>query len=594
MSSELPQFYDFGPFRLDLTDHILLRDGKSVSLTPKALDTLVVLVRNKGRILTKDQLLKTVWPETFVEEATLAQNIFTLRKALGGSEGKQYIQTIPKRGYRFAASVTEVVGGSDDEAPVVQVGAVMDRGDVVDRDTAIGSLAVLPLLNASSDPDAEYISDGITESIVNSLSLLPELQIKACSTVSHYKGRQISPQEAGRELAVDAVLVGRILKFGENLLIKMELVDVTNGWQLWGEEYDQKLSDLYKFQGAVAKDISEKLRLKVTSEEWQRIVKPRAQKGEAYQLYLRGRYCLNLRTRQGYENARDCFEQAIQIDSFFALAYCGLADTYIRYDFYGLIAPRQTIPKARAAAVKAVELDNELPETHTTMAAIKLVYNQDPLSAEREFKLAIRLNPNYSRAHDGYAHCLLEMGRTEESLAECQRALELEPFDLEINEHLGWYYLFARQYDLAITQLLKTLEMGPHVYRARILLGMAYVQKKWFSQAIEEFLRAERLEKTSVLSGFLGHAYAMAGKEEALEILDDLLEQLNHCYVPPYSIALIYTGLGKRDEAFEWLQKAFVEHSHWRGWLRLTPELDSLRSDPRFTELVHHKFKQAD
>lgn len=594
MSSKLPQFYDFGPFRLDLTEHFLLRSGKTVSLTPKAFDTLVMLVRNKGRIVTKDELLKTVWPETFVEEATLAQNIFTLRKALGGSEGKQYIQTIAKRGYRFVASVTEVIDESAVETPVAQFDTVADDDrDAMGGETAIGSLAVLPLINASSDPNAEYLSDGITESIVNSLSLLPELQIKACSTLTHFKGREISPQEAGRELAVDAVLVGRILKFGENLLIRMELVDVTNGWQLWGEEYNQKLFDIHKFQGAVAKDISEKLRLKLTSEEWQRILKPRAQKAESYQLYLKGRYFLNLRTRHGYENARDCFEQAIQIDSAFALAYCGLADSYILFDFYGLIPPWQTMPKARAAAAKAIELDNELPETHTTLAAIKLVYNRDPTGAEREFKVALRLNPKYSRAHDGYAHCLLEMGRIEESLAECHRALELEPFDLEINQHLGWYYLFARQYDLAIEQLLKTLEMGPHVYRARILLGMAYVQKKLFSQAIEEFLRADRLEKTPVLSGFLGHAYAMAGKEKALEILDHLLEELNHRYVPPYSIALIYTGLGRRDEAFEWLQKAFVEHSHWHGWLRLTPELDSLRSDPRFTELVHHKFKQA-
>jgi DNA-binding winged helix-turn-helix (wHTH) protein/TolB-like protein/Flp pilus assembly protein TadD len=595
MSSNLSRFYDFGPFRLDLTEHLLLRAGKTVALTPKAFDTLVMLVRNNGRTVAKDDLLKSIWPETFVEEATLAQNIFTLRKALGGSDGQQYIQTIPKRGYRFVASVTEVMDEGAN-VPVDQFGTVMDtirHGGTVARDRAICSLAVLPLINMSADPNAEYLSDGITESIVNSLSLLPELQIKACSTVIHYKGRELDPQEAGRELAVGSVLIGRILQSGENLQIRMELVDVTNGWQLWGEEYNQKLPDIHNFQVEVAKDISEKLRLKLTGEEWQRLLKPRMQRFEAHQLYLKGRYFLNMRTREGYEKARDCFEQAIEFDSSFALAYSGLADSYILFDFYGLTAPWETMPKARAAAVCAVELDNKLSEAHTTLAAIKLLYDHDLPGAEREFKLAIRLNPRYSRAHDGYAHCLLEMGQIENSLAECKLALELDPFDPEINQHLGWYYLFNRQYDLAIEQLKKTLEMGPNVYRARILLGIAYVQKKSFSQAIAEFLRAARLEKTPVLSGFLGHAYAMAGKKEALEILDDLLGESKHSYVPPYSIALIYTGLGKRDEAVEWLQKAFVEHSHWRGWLRLTPELDSLRSDPRFTEISEGRLKPA-
>ncbi len=251
----------------------------------------------------------------------------------------------------------------------------------------------MPLINASSDPNAEYLSDGITESIVNSLSLLPEIQIKACSTVLHYKGREIDPQEAGRELAVDLVLIGRLLQFGESLLIRMELVDVPNGWQLWGEEYSQKLSDIHNFQGMVARDISEKLRLKLTGEDWQRLLKPRAQKAEAYQFYLKGRYYLNKRTKEGYEKAIDCFEQAIEIDSSFALAYSGLADSYILFDFYGLTAPWETIPKARAAAVRAVELDNELVEGHTSLAAIKLVYDRDLVGAEREYKRALRLNP---------------------------------------------------------------------------------------------------------------------------------------------------------------------------------------------------------
>jgi len=595
MSSVAPRFYDFGPFRLDLKERLLLRAGKPVALTPKAFDTLLMLVRNYGCTIEKDELLKAVWPETFVGEATLAQNVFTLRKALGAGTGEQYIQTIPKRGYRFVAHVTEV----KDEAANV----VVDQSGTGTRpfrdvepfapERQIRSLAFLPLINAKSDPDAEYLSDGITESVVNCLSLIPALQVKACSTVLHYKGREVDPQEAGRELEVDAVLVGRVLQFGENVFIRMELVDVTNGWQLWGEEYSQKLSDIHQFQGTVAKDISEKLRLKLTSEEQRRLFMPWTQNAEAYQFYLKGRVFLNTRTNQGYKESINCFEQAIEIDPSFALAHSGLADSYILFDFYGLKSPWETIPKARSAAIRAVELDNALAEAHTSLAAIKLVYDRDLVGAEREFKRAIRLNPKYSRAHDGYAHCLIEMGQIEECLAECKLALELEPLDLEINQHLGWFYLFTHQPDRAIAQLRKTLTLGPDFYRARVLLGIAYGQKQLFTKAIAEFLRAGLIEKTSVLSGFLGYAYAMAGKKEALKILHDLLEEAKQDYVPPYSIALIYTGLGKQDEALEWLEKAFVEHSHWRGWLALTPELDSLRSDPRFTELLRRRFKEA-
>jgi DNA-binding winged helix-turn-helix (wHTH) protein/tetratricopeptide (TPR) repeat protein len=595
MSSDALLFYDFGSFRLDLTERLLLRAGKAVALSPKPFDTLLVLVRNSGRIVEKEELLRSVWPETFVEEATLAQNIFTLRKALGGSEGEQYIQTVPKRGYRFVASVTEVMAEAAN-IPIDQLGAVKESiqlDETVARDGAIRSLAVLPLINASGNSDAEYLSDGITESIVNTLSLLPELQVKACSSVVHYKGRGVDPQQAGRELGVEAVLIGRVLQLGQKVFIRMKLVDVTNGWQVWGGEYSEKISEMQRFEATVAKDVSEKLNLKLTQEHHQRLSKRGGHNGEAYQVYLKGRSFLNKRTKQSYKEAIDCFEQAIEIDSSFALAHSGLADSYVLFDFYGLKSPWETIPKARTAAIRAVELDNELAEAHTSLAVIKLVYDRDLVGAEREFKRAIWLNPKYSHAHDGYAHCLIEMGQIEESLAECELALELEPLDLEINQHLGWCYLLAHEPDRAIEQLQKTLALGPTFYRARILLGIAYGQKKEFAQAISELLKANSIEKTPVLSGFLGYTYAMAGAEEALDILNDLLEESKHNYVPPYSIALIYTGLGQQDEALEWLQKAFVEHSHWRGWLKLTPELDSLRSHPQFNELLRRRFNEG-
>lgn len=592
MSSIVPRFYDFGPFRVDLTEQVLLRDGETVPLTPKAFETLVQLLRNNGRLVTKEELLKTVWPETFVEEATLAQNVFTLRKALGGSEGEQYIRTIPRRGYQLVATVTQVMDEDADipPTPAAEEPSSNPRVLPVASEERPVSLAVLPLVNASENPDAEYLTDAIAETIVNTLVLLPELQVKACSTVVSYKGQEIDPQELGRRLAVDLVLVGRIVNFSDELLIKMELVDVNDGWQIWGKEYRRGLSELHSFQVAVAKDISEKLRLKLVGEPWDRLLKPHANNAEAYQYYLRGRHFLNKRTREGNERAVYCFEHAIEIDYRIALAYSGLADSYIRYDFYGLTEPKHVISKARAATARAVELDDTLAEAHTSLGAIKLIYDRDVVGAEREFRLALRLNPKYSHAHDGYAHCLLEMNQFDDSLKECRLALALAPFDLEINQHLGWYYLHARQPDLAIEQLMKTLEMGADFYRARILLGMAYVQKKSFSEAITEFVRAGEVEKTPVLLGFLGHAYGMAGRKEAAEVLDELLDRSKYSYVPPYSVALTYTGLGKKDEALEWLKKAFVEYSRWHGWLRITPEFDSLCSDPRLSELLEHRF----
>jgi TolB-like protein/Flp pilus assembly protein TadD len=586
MSSKYSRFYDFGPFRIDASQHVLLRDGAEVPLTPKAFDTLLLLVRNTGQIVDKDELLKTIWPEAFVEEATLAQNVFTIRKALGGSEGDQYIQTIPKRGYRFIAKVAT----ANDQLAVVQPDnpgtlALGPTGEKAADAKPIYSVAVLPLINQSEDSSLEYLSDGLTESITNSLSLIPQLQVKACSTVMRYKNPKIDPQQAGRELGVAAVLTGRLLQVSETIIIRMELVEASSGWQLWGEEYNRDFSDLPKLQIDITRNISESLRLKLTGEDWERLAKSRSDNAEAFQFYLKGRSFLNKCTREGYKKATDCFEQAIELDPGFALAYSGLADTYILYDFYGLIPPWNTIPKARAAAVRAVAIADELAEAHTSLGSITLIHDRDFVGAEREFKRAIRLNPKYARAHHGYAHCLLAMGRTEEALAECSFAVELEPFDLELNQHLGWHYLFARQYDQAIDQLQKTLKMGPDFYRARVLLGIAYGQKGAYAQAIAEFLQARLLEETPMVSGFLGYAYGMAGDKKALEVLNGLIKESKVSYVPPYSMALIYTGLGRRDEALEWIQRAWIEHGHWRGWLELTPELDSLRADPRFIKL---------
>ena len=591
MSRNYQHFYDFGPFRADAVRHVLLHRGAALALTPKAFETLLVLLQNSGRALGKDELLKTIWPDTFVEEATLAQNIFTLRKAFSARVlgGDQYIQTIPKVGYRFVVTVREVRGQSG-SLHVEQFGGpenTIKFEENSDRYKNIKSIAVLPIADELAQPGMEYVGDSITESIVNKLSLLPKLQVKACSTVARYKGKEVDPQEAGRELGVDAILIGSILPFGDKTIIKIELVEVANGWQLWGEQYDQKRSEFVKVPQEIAKDISEKLCLRLLRRERGRTDRTRTENAEAHRHYLKGRFFLNKRTEESYHKAIEAFEQAIEIDPEYSLAYTGLTDAYVQFDYYGLVPPWETIQKAKAAAVKAIQLDDDLAEAHNSLGAIKLVYEREPAGAELEFQKAIGLNPNYAPAHNGYAHCLMEMGQLEESWAECCLALELEPLDLENNLYLAWHYLSARQYDQAIEQLHRVLEIGPNFSLAHFLLGIAYELKREFSKAVAEFHRTGELAGTPILSGFLGYTYAMAGrKDEALKLLAQLLQKSKRSYVPPYSLALIYTGLGQRTEALEWLEKACVEQSRWRGWLKLTPELDSLRSEPEFTEFL--------
>lgn len=593
MSRNYQHFYDFGPFRVDAIRHVLLYKGSALPLTPKAFETLLVLLQNSGRALGKDELLKTIWPDTFVEEATLAQNIFTLRKVFSAHlpAGDQYIQTIPKIGYRFVVTVREVRGQSG-SFHVEQFGGpenLTKLEEPTDPYKNVKSLAVLPIADELVQSSMKHVGDSITESIVNKLSLLPNLQVKACSTVVRYKGQQIDPQEVGRELGVDAILIGSISSVSDNTIFKAELVEVANGWQLWGEQYHQKHSEFLEAHQEIGKDISEKLRVRLLHSERKRLDRTRTENAEAHRLYLTGRFFLNKRTEESYRNAIEAFDQAIKIDPEYSLAYAGLADAYIHFDYYGLVPPWEITQKAKTAALRALQLNDNLAEAHNALGAVKLLYDHEPARAELEFQKAIRLNPNYAPAHNGYAHCLMEMGQLEESLAECHLALELEPLDLENNLYVAWHFLYARQYDQAVEQLHRVLEIGPNFSLAHFLLAIAYEQNREFAKAIAQFDRAGELVGTPILSGFLGYAYGMAGrKDDATKLLDHFLQESKRTYISPYSLALIYTGLGQQAEALEWLEKAFVEQSRWRGWLKLTPELDNLRLEPEFRQFLQH------
>jgi DNA-binding winged helix-turn-helix (wHTH) protein/tetratricopeptide (TPR) repeat protein len=596
MSKELKHFYEFGPFRLDLVERLLIQDGQPVALPPKVFETLVLLVERRGRVVGKDEMMNLLWPDRYVEESNLTQNIFMLRKTLGEGQSKaQYIETIPKRGYRFSAPVKEI---QEEVGPIVspeQTGA----GDIGPRDTAseeeiaarreeaITSLAVLPMINESNDPNVEYLSDGITESIINSLSQLPQVRVIARSLVFRYKKQELDALKIGRELTADAVLLSRVLLLGNILIIRVEVVEVATGWQLWGEQYHRPFSDILTVEEEVATNISEKLRLRLTEEEKKRLGKHYTQNPEAYQAYLKGRYYWNKHTGEGYEKAIEFFQEATQLDPSYALAYSGLADSYVAFDFYGILPPWETSPKAKTAAINALVLDDTLAEAHTSLACVKMMYERDWSNAEREFKKAIELDPHYAHAHNWYSHFLMAMGRIEESLAESQVAVKLDPLDDCVNQYLGWHYIHARQFDRAISQLEKTLEQNPAFFLAHVTLGMAYVQKGEFDKAIAQFQQAREIDGAPLLVGFLGHAYAMNGvRDKAIEALEELEELSKRIYVPPYSIALIYTALDEKHQALEWFEKAYAAQNEWLNWLKVAPEVDSLRSEPQFKDLL--------
>jgi TolB-like protein/Tfp pilus assembly protein PilF len=457
------------------------------------------------------------------------------------------------------------------------------------RGKTIDSLAILPFANASANPDAEYLSDGIAESIISSLSQLPRLRVMARSTVLRYKGQEIDPRKVGRDLHVDAVLTGNLIQRGETLIIKMELVKVEDGSQLWGEQYQRKFSGVLAMQAEIAKQISEKLRLKLTGEEQHRLTKVYTDNAEAYQLYLKGRYYWNRRTPESLNKSIEYFQQAADKDPNYALAYVGLADSYsLLGSPVGGGYPREKFPKAKAAALKALELDDTLAEAYASLVIVRLRYDWDWLVAEREIKRAIELNPNYSMTHLMYADYLRVMGRPDEAIAEIKRAQELEPLSLNANAVVGVHFYFARQYDQAIEQCQKTLDLNPNFAQAHLFLGWAYVQKARYEEAIAAAKKASSLSPSDLRTvSALGHAYAVSGQtSEAVNILDQLKELSRQRYISPHDMAIIYTGLGEKEQAFAWLDKAYADRSWPLPLLKFDPRFYSLRSDPRFADLV--------
>jgi serine/threonine-protein kinase len=456
---------------------------------------------------------------------------------------------------------------------------------------AIDSIAVLPFVNASNDANTEYLTDGITESLINNLSQLPNLKVIARSSVFRYKGRAVDPQAVGRELGVRAVLTGKIVQVGDTLSIQVELMDVANQTQLWGERFNRKVADIIGLQDELSRDISENLRLRLTGEEKKQLTKRYTENPDAYRLYWKGRYLWNKRRPEDVREAIRNFQQAIDLDPNYALAYTGLADCYILGNLLQL-SPRGAMPVAADAARKALSIDNDLAEAHTSLAKIKLSFEWDWAGAESEFKKAIQLNPGYATAHQWYGVYLSEMGRHTEALAERNRAQELDPLSLSIRTGLCRAYYWARRYDESLQHLHPTLDKDPEYADTHWSFGLVYEQQKKLPEAISAFEKAIDLSRTAEFTegkpemiAALGHAYAVADRhKEAQKILDELSGLIaQQRYVSPYSMALIYIGLGDRDNAFKWLELAYNERDESFIHLKVDPRLDPLRADPRFT-----------
>jgi serine/threonine-protein kinase len=455
---------------------------------------------------------------------------------------------------------------------------------------AIDSLAVLPFANASGNPQMEYLSDGITDNLINTLARVPNLAVKSHDAVFHYKGRAADAEAAGKSLKVQAVLTGSVIQRGDELSVRAELIEVRNNRHLWGEQYTRRTGDIFSLQEEISTAISERLQPALTGEQKKRMTRRYTDNTQAYQFYLKGRYYWTKKTEDGFRKGIDYFQQAIAVDPNYAPAYAELAELYTNMANYNfaLIPPRDAWAKARTAAGKALQIDDSLATAHDSLAIGYYYFDWDWANAEKEFKRALELDPGLVTGYHWYAHYLFTVGRTEESFRAGHRAVALDPLDLAANAHVGWHYVFTRQYDLAVEPLQKTIDMNPEWPVARWYLGLAYEQKGSFEDAIREFEYCVRVtsERPSMLA-LLAHAYAMAGrKKEARAVLDKLNALARQRYVASYPVAAVYAALGDKEQALARLERAYDEGDSWMDYLGVDPRLDSLRSDPRFVNLM--------
>ena len=536
--------FRFREFELDISAYELRRGGQPVHLERHPMDLLILLVERRRQLVSRADIAKRLWDSSVFVDVEIGVNtaIRKLRQALRDSrESPAFVETISGKGYRFIAPVDAVLPERHQET--------------------IESVAVLPFTNDRADPDAEYLSDGITETLINNLSQIWNLRVVARSTVFRYKGKEADPQKAGSDLHVRAVVSGRLLQRGSTLIVRAELMDVATGAQLWGGQYNRQAEDVFLLQGDLSREISEKLQLQLTGDQKQRLTKRYTEDAEAYRLYLKGRYHWNKRSADGFQKAVEYFRQALDKDPAYSLAYAGLADTYAYLPFFHVVPPREAMPKAKTAAAKAVEIDDHLAEPHVSLGYVSFTYDGDWSAAGKHFEQALALNPAYTGAHTFYAFYLSSLGRSEEALAVAKRAVDRDPASPAVSHSLAVQLYLARQFDQAIEQAHNTLEMDARFAISYQVLGEAYLSKGMYREALLALEQFSALSRSSATSrALLAYSHARLGEHSAaLRIIEELTAASKHSLVPALLFALIYAALDDQDQAFSWLEKAYEE-----------------------------------
>jgi TolB-like protein/DNA-binding winged helix-turn-helix (wHTH) protein/Tfp pilus assembly protein PilF len=578
-------------------------NGSSTRVEPKAMQVLLYLAEHPG-VVSKEKLISSVWPDVFVSDDVLPGCISALRKAFNDNARRPtVIETIPKNGYRLLLPVQPANGTAPAAATMEHVRASSPNHRrllfaalaVTAAALLLGaftwlpsrrhydSVAVLPFVNVSSDSRTQYLSEGVAEQVVDELSQLNALKVMAWTSVSRYRQAQRDVRAIGRELGVKAVLTGTLERNGDQVALQAELVDVSNGSQLWGQRYDQSLADISGLQHHLAQDIAENLRLKLTGDEQERMKQRYQSSPAAYELYLKGRFFWGKRTKAGMEQGIGYFQQAIALDPNFALAYAGLADCYNLLDDWGQTAPRDSFPRARAAAEKAIALDDSLAEAHVSLAMVRAAYDWDWAGSEQEFKRAIQLNPNYVTAHQWYGLTLASLGRFAEAEAEVKRARELDPLSPIVNMAVAEVYAWGGRHDDAIAQYKRVLELDPSFTGAYGNLADSYDQKHMYTEAVNIMKQKALLDGDAKFAAALEQAYAKSGYAGVLRVgLNDAIEERNRNYVNPVGIAAEYARLGDTENALHWLERGYEEHASGMQYLAVIDDFDGIRSDPRF------------
>ena len=650
-SAITPRVVRFGVYEVDLRTSELRKQGRKIKLQEQPCRILAILLEQRGEVVTREELRRRLWSDdTFVDfDHSLNTAVMRLREALSdSSDNPRFIETLPRHGYRFIAPVEEVssaeqsAAGDATSAPEAESGVSLadflpsspttehskqelkNKSNVLRRTLVLAgllglavvaisvlefrhlrnstgsispphqikSVVVLPFENLSGDKDQQYFTDGMTDELIANLAKIRVLRVISRTSSMEYQGTHKTLSEIAHDLKVDAVVEGTVLRSGNRVRITAELVQVATDRHLWAETYESQLGDVLSLQSQVASAIVNEIRINLTPEEQHELASTRPVSAEGYEDYLKGRYYWNKRSEEGLRKAIEYFQLATQKDPRSALAFAGLADCYsiIGSAIVGTVPSVDVAAKAKTAALKALELNPSLAEAQTSLATVQFNYDWDWASAASGFQRAIDLNPSYATAYQRYSLYLMAMGRPQESLAQMNRARELEPLSVSVNFSLGWRLYMARQYEQAIQQLQNTLEMDPNFALPHMVLGQAYEQKGSHEKAIAELQNAARISHDSPpMLGALGHGYGIVGKKgEAESILSRLLKQSKKEYVSPFYIALVYAGLHEDEQALDWLEKAYQDRSNPIVFLKVDPQMDSLRATSRFQAILHH------